>query len=258
MTYRIINYPRSYPIDSFTLHQWLLNDSNGSTFTDTGSASTNLTIQNSSNVSVSNAGFFSDCANFIANGASSGWSSTSNNVGNGTSTTQCSMSAWVRPRAITNAYPRIISKGYNPSFSNPYITIEFLFNNTNQQMMVQFATSGSSFASITGPSASNVTGYIQLNQWQHIAATISISAGTATANFYWNGDPAGSGTNSISGLQWNAGSSGPWVVGGVVAAAPISNATLDGWLFDVRYDDGVVRSAAYYKAMYKAGTGTGY
>jgi hypothetical protein len=247
-----------YGVDSSTLHRWILNDASGPTFANKGSSSsTTLTIQNTSNVNLGDVGLYSDCANFTQAGASSGWSASANNVGIPTSTTQISLSLWVKPRSFTNSFPRLLAKGYNPAFTNPYDSLGiYLATNFNPgTVALEWSSSGSLIQVALGPTTTTARGYILLDVWQHIAVTISIAAGTATLNYYWNGALVTNTTFASGSIDWNSGSSGAWSVGGVIAGAPIGNATFDGWMFDARVDDGVIRSAAYWKAMYKSGQG---
>ena len=78
-----------------------------------------------------------------------------------------------------------------------------------------------------------------------------------TINLYVNGVQAIS-TIGVGPIDWHVGASaGAWTVGGW-AQAVNSRVPSDGWFHDWRVDDGVIRSAAYFKALFKSGSGIFY
>jgi hypothetical protein len=254
--------PLSYGVDTYTLHRWLCNDASGATtLADTGTGGTGgtglsaLTIQNSAQVNTGDTFLYCDTTNFTQNGATGGYAKGAANTGAPTSTTLLSFSCWIRPRSFTNSTQYILTRGYNATFVTPFSAFGiYLFGTTGEVKVEWTDSSAANHTIVVGTSTATARGYILLNQWQHIAVTVSISGGTATFAYYWNGNLIATATQASSAIGWNGASSGSWYVGGLVAAG--GNWTFDGWIADARVDDGIARSAAYWKALYQAGTDT--
>jgi hypothetical protein len=250
------NGPSVYGVDTFTLHRWQCNDASTPLLdvgAAAGAANTPLAVQNGAQVNLGDVGLYCDAANFLQDGASGGYAKGVVATGTPVSTTLISLSCWIRPRSFTNAYARPVAKGYNATGVSPYNSIGIVFSTTTGTITGEWASGGAYQAIQLGPSSSSGRGYVWLDQWQHIAVTFSQAAGTATWNYYWNGNLILTNTAASGVLDWGSVGGGSWYVGGEIAAGAIGNATFDGWIFDVRVDDGVARAAGYWKALYQAG-----
>jgi concanavalin A-like lectin/glucanase superfamily protein len=261
--------PQPYGVDSNTFHRWIMNDpavaSGSVAFADTGTAAdaaltVNYVLGTSLGTGFQQVGLYSDCySNDGQGGSSGGYSLSSNDVGIPATTTTLSLSLWVRPRSFTAAYARLIGKAYNPGITTPYISLGLGLVNETGQPFLEWTQASTYTSQALGQSGAIGKGYLKLDQWQHIAATISIAGGNASVIYYWNGDLIPvyenlDGINTVSSgpIQWNSGSSGPWIVGGAASTSGIGAACFDGWIFDARVDV-AVRSASYWKALYQAG-----
>ena len=254
--------PEIYGVDTYTLHEWLCNDAIGSaTLADVGTGGAGgaglspLTIQNTAQVNTGDTFLYCDATNFTQNGASGGYAKGAANTGAPVSTTLLSLSCWIKPRSFTNSTQYVLMRGYNATFVTPFSAIGlYLFGTTGEIKLEWTDSSAGNHTMTLGPSTSTARGYVQLNQWQHVAITFSQAGSTVTGAYYWNGCLIGTATASSSAIGWNGSSAGSWYLGGVVAAG--GNWTFDGWIADARVDDGIARSAAYWKALYQAGTDT--
>lgn len=263
MTYRLDSAPCFIATDGYTLHQWLCSDT-GSPLADTGTgANAPLTPQNTTYVYYSHVGLFHDCVSFHTNTSlttSGGYATSSSNVGIPTSTTTLSLHGWIKVRTLnaTNVYPRMICKdrdGTNESVS-------LFFSGTTDtdgtlgQIYFQWY-SGGAVKNAVLPNAYQHQSIAPINQWFHVGVTFVQSGTTASTTFYFNGNQAGAAISTTTGvIDWNSGSSGPWYMGYYAGAA--ASQPIDAEFMDWRYDDGIARSAAYFKALYKAGVGYGY
>lgn len=243
----------SYGVDAYTRHRWLMNDAAGATaFADTGTVPLPATIQNtaSSQGERARVGLYSDCAYFALQG--SAWGKTAVDTGApALSTTKISLSGWVKRRADGGSYPCIVVYEYSSSWGSPYTSVDLSFSSNTGAVLVSWTDStGTRHAT----SATTGEGIVPADgQWHHVAATYEQQSNTLVATCYVDGVQALQATvGSQGGIGWNGGSGGGWCVGGN------PNGSLDGWIADVRVDDGVVRDAAYWKALYKAGLARGY
>jgi hypothetical protein len=239
--------PEAYGVDTFTLHRWQCNDA-ASPLADTGvGANAPLTVQNASttNSLYQNTGLYID--SFSAHGTV--YAKSSSNVGNPVSGTAISLHGWAKVRTLptSNQYPRLVSKdrdGTNESVS----LLLYGGNASNTTLGMMYAQWYSAGFLDAFPAAYTLAVPV-LNQWNHMGVTFSQAGGNMTVCFYMNGNLLGPAQVVSSGaIDWNAGSSGPWYMGQYLSGAP-----LDSWFMDWRIDDGIVRSAAYFKDLYQAG-----
>ena len=231
--------------DAYTLHRWSLNDS-GTSFLDIGTAGTHLSTI-TAGCTKSNVGFYSDYATF--DGTSYAYSA--NNV-NPTSAASISLSLWARVNAFSN-YPRLIAKAYNATWTSPFSSLELLLNSGTGQLFSQWCATGGVYKNSAIPTGGPQV--LLLKDWTHIGATFANTGAQTVVKFYINGALASTEPKASDPFDWNVGVSGPWGVGGTLIAA-VNN--FNGSLFDVRVDDGIVRSASYFNSMYKVGKGIIY
>lgn len=234
--------------DSFTLHNWVLNDS-GSTYTDSGTGA-NASLTNITTPVVSGeVGIFNDAAYFTPSSAAQ----SANAVGTPTSTTQISIHGWVKVRAFTNSGPRLITRGYNTTFASPqFISLEIYLASTTGAVGVQWTSAGS----LKSPAAAGTRGILIPGVWYHVAATLNVVGSNMIVCTYVNGALVSQTSTASGGIDWNGASAGPWSLGG--ATGTLAGFCLDGWLHDWRVDDGIVRTPDYFKTLYKKANGLPY
>lgn len=256
--------PSRVPGDSFTLHNWVMNESGSSpTFADTGTGANAPLLNLAGTVTAGEVGIFGDCTYFTPNASAK----SNNAVGNPTSTTQISIHGWAKIREFalqgtSNTGPRFITKGYNTAFNPPYVSIDFY---TSGQATVSSGSSGTGGAiqiqwttggTLKTDSILSGRGILQKGQWYHLGVTFSVVSSNMIVCVYVNGALVNQSSTASGGIDWNGASSGPWALGGVNGG--FGSACMDGWLHDWRVDDGIVRSPTYFKNLYKRAMGLPY
>jgi hypothetical protein len=220
--------------DSDTIINWKFDES-GVPYTNSGSGSAlNLTTSTGTPASVT--GIFNK-----ALGCSGSIVTTGNTSVNEPNATSLTVSAWVKARSYAS-FATVINKAYrnNNSWSSPFVSIYLSLSNTGDGAW------GPAIATTGGVLTQPVIGgafRLHLGDWTLLSYTYDGS----NLRSYINGALAN--TTAISGAI-DYGTHGPWDVGGV------SNAGVgqfwDGLIDDVRVEN-VVRSQAYFEAMFKAG-----
>ncbi len=217
--------------DGNTLLQWKLQET-GTPWVSTGSNTLNVTV-GSGSVVADQTGLQAGCAYLASTRLTSG------NTSVAPTSTACTVSLWVRLRSYTTN-GIMLNKAYrnDGTWTSPFTSI-FIAQSTGG-VWVPAMTIGGTLrqASITATNH-----LIFVNTWHLLAGTYD---GTSI-KWYIDGNLAA--TGAFSGTI-DYGTNGPWEIGGAVGVTQ----PLDGWVEDVRAES-VVRSAAYFRAMFQAGLG---
>lgn len=121
-----------------------------------------------------------------------------------------SFSGWVFPITFAN-FGNIMSKWFNPTRTNPFVSFELLINNTGDgQWYYQWARNGTTLEAGETIGATNAANRLRLLQWNHIGISALYEAGVTTIRTYFNGDQVAV-SSTIGSLSWNG--TGNWVVG---------------------------------------------
>jgi hypothetical protein len=225
---------RYTPTDSNTIINWKL-DETSSPYANSGAGSAlNLTTFIGTPASIT--GIFNKALGCSGTIISSGNSSVNEVTG-----TSLSVSVWVRARSFAS-FGTIFNKAYrnNNSWSSPFVSIYLSFSNTGDGSWGPAITTGAGV--LTQPFVGGAY-RVTLGVWTLLSYTYDGS----NLRSYINGALAN--TTAVTGAI-DYGTHGPWDIGGVSNAGV--NQFWDGHIDDLRIEN-VVRSQAYFEAMYKAG-----
>jgi hypothetical protein len=241
-----------YAVDSYTLHRWKMDESSGN-FADTGSAANAALTQFSGTPIYGELGPVSTCAYL---GPASVEARSSADVGLPSSTTQVSVYGWVKAVSFPTTWMRLGGKLYNPAINVGADSCMLLMQSAGGVYADPYLSWASSTTNKnTTPTSIAARGRIYPRLWYHVGATFSQTSSTATVCIYVNGRKVLQQDVTSAAINWNSGSSGAWLVGGNVT----NNASYcDGWFFDWRFDDGIVRAESFFTAVYKATAGLLY
>lgn len=233
--WKVLAYEPNVPKDSDDLAVWALDDTSGTTVTNTGSASSsNLTA--SGNVTLGGAGPWGRSGRFyggIAKGAASVQPAY-----------PLTVSCWVHlygyPDGTPTSYTRLVCRPVN-GYSNPYMSFTLTIDNNGL-----IAAEVNSASSGTG-AAFSVAEPVTLGEWHHVGASYD---GT-TLRLYLDGTEVGSLSRSVT-MGYTSGTNDVWCLGGNPAA---SEENVKGRMKDVRIAQ-VARDAAWFRQVYQRGRGT--
>lgn len=225
---------RYTPTDSNTIINWKL-DETASPYANSGSGSAlNLTTFTGTPASVT--GLFNK-----ALGCSGAIISSGNSSVNEVTGTSLTVSVWVRARSFAS-FGTIFNKAYrnNNTWTSPFVSIYLSLSNTGDGTWGPAITTGAGV--LTQPFVGGAY-RVMLGVWTLLSYTYD----GANLRSYINGALAL--TTPVTG-NIDYGTHGPWDIGGVSNAGV--NQFWDGHIDDLRIEN-VVRSQAYFEAMYKAG-----